>query len=251
MRVFSVWGFSQSGKTTTIENIIRELRKRRYRVGSVKNIHCHDFAMDTEGTNTHRHREAGSQLVTAWGGKETDILFKERISLDRILNFYDHDFVVLEGVRDTNVPKIVTGHTIDDIDDKLDETVFAISGRVSKEIESYKGIPVINSINRVEELVDLIEDKVYPRLPEFPPDCCDACGYSCRELGARILRGESRRQDCIIGHGEEYIQLFIGDKQIPMVPFVKTILHNGIMGLVSELEGYDKFKDITIKVGKK
>jgi molybdopterin-guanine dinucleotide biosynthesis protein B len=30
MRIFSVFGITQSGKTTTIENIIRELKKRRY-----------------------------------------------------------------------------------------------------------------------------------------------------------------------------------------------------------------------------
>ena len=39
MKVFSVIGISKSGKTTTIENIIKELRKRNYSVGSVKEIH--------------------------------------------------------------------------------------------------------------------------------------------------------------------------------------------------------------------
>ncbi|HCS10941.1 MAG TPA: molybdopterin-guanine dinucleotide biosynthesis protein, partial [Clostridiales bacterium] len=54
MKVFSVIGITKSGKTTTIENIIKELRKRNYTVGSVKEIHFEEFKMDVEGTNTHR-----------------------------------------------------------------------------------------------------------------------------------------------------------------------------------------------------
>jgi molybdopterin-guanine dinucleotide biosynthesis protein B len=52
MKVFSVIGLSKSGKTTTIENIIKELRRRNYTVGSVKEIHFEKFKMDIEGTFT-------------------------------------------------------------------------------------------------------------------------------------------------------------------------------------------------------
>ncbi|HOO12852.1 MAG TPA: molybdopterin-guanine dinucleotide biosynthesis protein B, partial [Bacillota bacterium] len=134
MRVFSVFGITQSGKTTTIENIIRELRKRRYSVGSVKEIHFEKFAIDKEGTNTYRHRMAGSELVTARGYKETDILFQRMLSMDEILRFYHHDFVVLEGVTDCNVPKIVTARNTAEVDERLDDTVFAISGRIANDL---------------------------------------------------------------------------------------------------------------------
>ena len=87
MKVFSVVGITQSGKTTTIENIIKELRGRGYSVGSVKEIHFEEFAIDTEGTNTFRHKEAGSQLVTARGNYETDMLFQEKLHIDRLLSF--------------------------------------------------------------------------------------------------------------------------------------------------------------------
>lgn len=71
MKVFSVYGITKSGKTTTIENIIRELKRRGYTVGSVKEIHYEKFAIDTEGTNTDRHRRAGAEPVTARGHFET------------------------------------------------------------------------------------------------------------------------------------------------------------------------------------
>lgn len=160
MKVFSVIGITKSGKTTTIENIIKELRKRNYTVGTIKEIHFHDFKMDVEGTNTDRHRKAGAELVTARGAYETDILYQEKLSIEKILSFYTQDFVVMEGVRDTTAPKIVTAHDVQGIEDRMDDTVFLISGRISAEISEHKGIPAINSMTDVEKLVDFIEEKV-------------------------------------------------------------------------------------------
>ncbi|HZX47211.1 MAG TPA: molybdopterin-guanine dinucleotide biosynthesis protein B [Clostridia bacterium] len=247
MRVFSVFGITQSGKTTTIENIIRELRKRRYSVGSVKEIHFEKFAIDREGTNTYRHRMAGSELVTARGYKETDILFQRMLSMDEILKFYHHDFVVLEGVTDCNVPKIVTAHNTAEVDERLDDTVFAISGRIANDLKEYRGIPVINPMEDTERLVDLVEQKVYERLPDFPPECCRACGYSCRELGIRILKGEARREDCVLS--DSNIKLLIDGREIDMVPFVQKILFNAVEGVVKELEGYKKGAKVEIRIG--
>ncbi|SDK16691.1 molybdopterin-guanine dinucleotide biosynthesis protein MobB [Natronincola ferrireducens] len=249
MKVFTVCGITQSGKTTTIENIIRELKKRRYSVGSVKEIHFEAFAIDEKGSNTDRHRRAGSELVTARGYYETDVLFPTRISIEEILRFYHQDYVVLEGVTDSNVPKIITAHTIEEIEERLDGRVFAISGRIVNEIQEYKGIPVISTIDEVTKLVDLIEEKVYEKLPEFPKECCGACGYDCIELGIKILKGEAKREDCIIS--QEAIELLIDDKTIPMVPFVQNILYNAVTAVVKELEGYKKGHKITVKIGEK
>lgn len=251
MKVFSVLGITKSGKTTTIENIIKELKKRKYTVGSIKDIHFEKFAIDQEGTNTHRHKMAGSELVTARGYYETDVLFPKRLSVNEILRFYNQEYVVLEGVEDTNAPKIITAHTIEEIDERLDDTVFAISGRISNELQNYKGIPVINSIKDIEKLVDLIEDKVYEKLPEFPEECCGACGYNCRELGIEILKGRARRESCIIGHEDENIQLFINNQKVSIVPFVQKILYNAVMGVVKELDGYQSGADVMIKVGER
>lgn len=246
MKVFSVVGITQSGKTTTIENIIKELRGRGYSVGSVKEIHFEEFAIDTEGTNTFRHKEAGSQLVTARGNYETDMLFQEKLHIDRLLSFYDHDFVVLEGVTDANVPKIISAHNEKEIMERLDDMVFAVSGRISNKIDEFNGLPVINSILNIEALVDLIEEKVYDRLPSFPKECCSECGYSCRELGVRILKGEAKREDCILNNSK--IELQIDGKHIDMVPFVQDILYNTVLGVVKELKGYEKDKEIIIKI---
>lgn len=247
MKVFSVFGITKSGKTTTIENIISELRRRGYSVGSVKEIHYQEFAIDQEGTNTYRHRKAGSQLVTARGLSETDVLFQEMLPVEKILGFYNYDFVVLEGVTDCNAPKIICAHTTDEIDERLDDTVFAISGIVSNSMKEYKGIPVINAIENTGELVDLIEKKVYEKLPDYDPKCCSACGYGCRGLGIKILKGEASVDDCVINRSG--VKLYIGGKPIKMVPFVQRILCSTVKGVVGELDGYTPDAPIEIKIG--
>ena len=246
MKVLSVIGISQSGKTTTIENIIRELTRRGRTVGTIKEIHFHDFKMDMDGTNTHRHRQAGAALVTARGDNETDVMFQEKLTVNDILKFYNHDYVVMEGVRDSSSAKIVTAHDVEGIESRLDGTVIAISGRIAAELKEYKEIPVINSMTHVKELVDLIEMKSFSPLPDVNDECCRACGFTCYELGAIIAQGLSHRDDCVLDRQE--VVLRIDGTEIPMVPFVQRIIKNTIIGLSIELNGYSDNGDIEICV---
>jgi molybdopterin-guanine dinucleotide biosynthesis protein B len=162
MKVFSITGVSASGKTTTVEAVAAELRRRNYTVGSVKDIHFEGYAMDQEGTNTYRHKAAGSQLVTARGLYETDVLFQARLSLGEILRFYDHDFVILEGAPDFYGPGIITAHTEAEIELRMRTEVFAISGQIANRLTIYRGLPVINAMTGAAKLVDLIEAAVTP-----------------------------------------------------------------------------------------
>jgi molybdopterin-guanine dinucleotide biosynthesis protein B len=248
MKGFSVIGISNTGKTTTIENILKELVKRNYTVGTIKEIHYHDFKMDSEGTNTSRHKEAGSSLVTARGAFETDVMYQYKLSINEILSFYDYDYVVMEGVRDTPSPKIVTAHDIKGIEDKIDETTFVISGQISNTMREYKGIPVINSMTDVERLVDLIEEKVFDLLPDMKDECCQACGYTCKELSSLIIKGKAKRNDCILNN--QKVGLKINGKEIAMVPFVQKILKNSIRAIVKELDGFNENGDIEICIKK-
>lgn len=244
MKVFSVIGITKSGKTTTIENIIKELRKRNYTVGSVKEIHYEKFKMDVEGTNTHRHKMAGSQLVTARGYHETDILFQERLDINDLLNYYNHDYVILEGVRDTCAPKIVTAHDEKGILDRMDETTFLISGQISNKMTEYEGIPLINSMTEIEKMVDFIEEKVFDRLPDMKDECCSACGYTCSQLSSKILKGQKERSDCALT--KQDVILKIDGQEITMVPFVQNILKNAVEGIAKELSGYTESGDIEV-----
>ena len=247
MKVFSVSGLTKSGKTTTVENVIRELKARGYSVGSVKEIHYHAFKMDVEGTNTDRHSKAGAELVTARGMNETDILYPAMLPMDKILSFYDQDYVVLEGVNDINAPRIVTAHDIDGIEQKRDYRTIAISGVIADTMSEYKGLPVIHCINDTKRLVDLIEEKVPELLPDFDPECCGACGYDCHTMLERILSGQSRRSDCVIS--QTNIDVTVNGKPLKMVPFVQDILRNTMLGILRLLDGYQEGADIRLSIG--
>lgn len=247
MKVFSVAGYTKSGKTTTIEEVIQVLKSRNYSVGSVKDIHFEAFKMDQEGTNTDRHRKAGSQLVTARGLHETDILFQRQLDLYEIAKFYEVDYLVVEGIRDANVPMILTADCQKDLNERWNDHVFAVSGKIADQIEDYRGLPAISAMDQAEKLVDLIERKVFDLLPDFPYDCCHACGGTCRELGVSILKGEKDRADCVLD--QSAVRLTINGNPIPMVPFVQNILKNAVMGVVQELEGFQEEPSIKVELG--
>ena len=160
MKVFSVFGVSKTGKTSSVEAVICELRRRGYSVGSVKDIHFEDFAMDRVGSDTHRHKCAGAELVTARGLFETDVLYPGRLPLVQVLAFYNQDYVVLEGTNEFYGPGILSAKNTEEIDNRLRSTVFAITGRISEELSEYKGLPVINALTDVGQLADLIERAV-------------------------------------------------------------------------------------------
>ena len=247
MKVFSVFGITNSGKTSTIEKIITELRKRNYSVGSVKEIHFEKFAIDTEGTNTDRHKKAGSQLVSAKGYHETDILFQESLPIEKLIKFYDYDYLVLEGVTDANVPKIITAHKTEEVDERIDDSVFLLSGRLGDITDEYRGLPCISPFKNIERIVDIIEEKVCEKLPNFKAECCSECGMSCEKMLYAILRGDKKRSDCKLS--KNHISLKIDGKEIEMVPFVQKILENAVRGVVSELDGYRENGKIEIDLG--
>jgi len=247
MKVFSVCGYSQSGKTTSIEYIIRELIARGYKVGSVKEIHFEGFSMDSDGgSNTVRHRAAGAGLVTARGLSETDVMFPAKLDIRKILSFYEgFDYVVCEGVRDAYIPMILTANTLEDLDKNWNDYVFCVSGRIADSIGEYRGIPAFSAPTASSALVDFIEDKAFDLLPGVTQEQCGTCGGDCREMALRILRGLARREDCVSDQGAE---LIIDGQRVGLVPFVQKALQGTVLGFIGELKGYKKDAEIIIKI---
>jgi molybdopterin-guanine dinucleotide biosynthesis protein MobB len=64
-RILTVAGLKRSGKTTVAAALIRELRARGFRVGSVKSIRHHPLSLDTSGADTRTHAEAGAEFTIA------------------------------------------------------------------------------------------------------------------------------------------------------------------------------------------
>jgi len=157
MKVFCVCGPSGSGKTTTIEKLIGELLGRGHRVASIKDIHSDKFDFDKPGTNTWRHMEAGSAMVVGRGMGKTAVMIPERLEIADLLRWFDHDYVVIEGGREEPFPKILAAKTVEEIEERLDESVFAVSGVISEKGIEISGVPVVNGLGDIGKLADLVE----------------------------------------------------------------------------------------------
>jgi molybdopterin-guanine dinucleotide biosynthesis adapter protein len=105
--VITIVGHSNSGKTTLIEKLIPELKRRGYRVGTIKHTH-HGFSMDQKGKDTYRHRDAGADAVLAASPGQIAIVKSiAEFSIDSLLPYFqDMDIVLVEGFKQEKKPKI-------------------------------------------------------------------------------------------------------------------------------------------------
>jgi len=91
-----------SGKTTLVENLVKELGKRGSSVATVKKIHEENFTIDKEEKDTWRHAKAGASIVVAAAPKEIALIKKIREGerLKEALKFLGKeklDFIIIEG----------------------------------------------------------------------------------------------------------------------------------------------------------
>jgi len=171
--VVAVVGSHGSGKTTTIEYLISSLTTQGYRVGSVKHIHHEDFSIDTPGTNTWRHMQAGSKVTVAVAPKETVIIKKtdsELRNLDKILRLLAYeklDYIFVEGFhrlisKREDIPKIVTAKNMEDLKETLKRTshILAVSGIIAQKPRDVQGmnLPVIQLPDDCDKLLGMLKD---------------------------------------------------------------------------------------------
>lgn len=105
----SIVGRHNSGKTTLIEQVIKELVARGHDVGSIKH-HSHvGFDIDYPGKDSYRHRAAGaSEVVIAAPDMlaRVKMLQEEVECSDIVRSMPGHDIIVVEGYRKSGLPTI-------------------------------------------------------------------------------------------------------------------------------------------------
>ena len=105
----SIVGRHNSGKTTLIEQVIKELVARGHDVGSIKH-HSHvGFDIDYPGKDSYRHRAAGaSEVVIAAPDMLARVkMLQEEVECNNIVrSMPGHDIIVVEGYRKSGLPTI-------------------------------------------------------------------------------------------------------------------------------------------------
>lgn len=219
MKIVSIVGKKNTGKTSLTVKVIEELTKRGYNVASIKHSH-HSIEMDKENTDTWKHKQAGANLVVGVGST-TFFNAKKEHDLNRILfmlkHFDEYDFVIIEGYKKYNYPKIITSP------DVKDEYTIA-------EIDSFN----IDE-NGVSQLADLIEQRGHDIIDTL---FANNCGFNNGETIAREIR---KRNLSIDNLDDIKSYLSIDGKVVGLNRFVSDFIKQSIVGVINtlNLEDYD------------
>ncbi len=100
---------SGTGKTTLLEKLIPELKRRGYRVGAIKHD-AHRFEIDHPGKDSYRLAAAGADTTLITSPGKLALVRKHAASppVEEIVATYfaDADIVLAEGFRRTTLPRI-------------------------------------------------------------------------------------------------------------------------------------------------
>ncbi|MCX7981677.1 MAG: molybdopterin-guanine dinucleotide biosynthesis protein B [Syntrophales bacterium] len=156
--VLSIVGRSNSGKTTLIEKIIPELKKRGWQVGTIKH-NRHGFEIDHEGKDSYRHRRAGAKVTVIASPQQIAVIqeVERDYEIGELISRFISgvDIVLVEGFKENAYPKIEMrrfGVSGDPIYGKKDN-LLAYVGDVREERE----VPFFHW-DEIEKIVDLIEE---------------------------------------------------------------------------------------------
>ena len=101
-KVVNFVGYSNSGKTTLIEKLIKILKCDGFSIAVIKDTH-HDFDIDRPGKDTYRFREAGASQIVARSDQRWALLTEtpeEKVSLTYLLSqLQSCDLVFVEGFK--------------------------------------------------------------------------------------------------------------------------------------------------------
>lgn len=154
-RIFAISGFSGTGKTTLVKNLVKHLTERGYSVGTVKSSK-YDI-LPPEGTDTYIHLKASAHPVVLLGPSTTTIRYTRRLSQSEVLERIDADIVVFEGFKSSSIPRVwcVGDQSIDQMN--IPDRTHAIISWKSTEIEDAHSLPVLQS-DAIDEIADMIEE---------------------------------------------------------------------------------------------
>jgi molybdopterin-guanine dinucleotide biosynthesis protein MobB len=104
--VYSIVAFSNTGKTTMLEKLIPELRRRGLKAAVIKHD-AHEFEIDKPGKDSWRLTQAGATVTIVASATKAAILENRFIPIDELIaRITDVDIILTEGYKHGPWPKI-------------------------------------------------------------------------------------------------------------------------------------------------
>ncbi len=205
--IVSIVGNSDSGKTTLVEKLLRELKGRGYRVATVKHA-AGGITIDQPDTDSWRHIRAGSE-ATIVSSPERIVLIKPVAAdstLDEITRFFgeDYDIILAEGFKQADAPKI--------------------------EVHRRETGPPLADIKRLFAIVT--DEPLETSARQFAPD-------EVKALADLIEAG-------FIKPRRERLSLYVNGSLLTLSVFPGEFITNVLLAMVASLKGVGKVKDVAV-----
>ncbi len=215
--LLGICGYSNSGKTTLIERIIKEMKD--VKIGVVK----HAKEVDVPGKDSSRFIKAGASEVVLINNLVHII---KRVNLYKIVKEMNYDLILLEGFKSYKwIPKICLG------DAECENCI----------MRNPEFSDVMKYIKRESEI-----EKIMKNLPNFN---CGECDHrNCREMAEAIYRGEDKYENCRYWNPDAMIEVRVNDKDIYMGKFAQDVVIKTISGMLSAFKGVKEIKDVEIRI---
>ncbi len=224
MKIISIIGTKDTGKTTLVTRVVEKLSQKGYSVGTMKFSHVH---FDLADKDTGKHRQAGAKIVVGTG-KETFILFDNPLDVENIIttieSYVELDFLVIEGFKSSKFAKISVSSLKDDY------TIHQVD------------VKALND-EKMDEMVEIIEKRSYGLLQDLN---CKKCGFeSCADFSRAKVQGQAPEVHCKSQFKKALLE--VNGKRIPLNPFVQNIIAKTVTGMVDSLDKDSEDID-TIKI---
>jgi len=209
--VVSIVGKSESGKTTLIEKLIRELKSRGYRVATIKHS-PQESDFDKPGKDSWRHIQAGSD-ATAVSSSDKVVMIKpiaQEATVDEVASLLgeDYDIILVEGFKQGSAPKI--------------------------EVHRKDGGTLIEGIKKLIAVVT--DEPLEIRARQFSPEDTGA-------LADLLEKGFIKPQ-------KERVSLYVNNIPITLTLFPRQFISNVVLAMVSCLKGVGEIQNLKIFVKK-
>lgn len=205
--IVSIVGRSKSGKTTLLENLIVELKKRGYRVGTMKHTPL-GMTWSDDDKDSQRHIKAGSE-ATIMVAPDKLVLIKpvtEAPSLEEVARLFseDCDIILAEGFKQGDAPKIEVHR---------------------------RG--VATPLKDVKKLFAIATD--------------EKLDTTVRQFALDDIKGMANLiEEGFIKPHKEHLLFYVNDESIPLSAFPRDIITNVLLGIANSLKGVGIIKTLKI-----
>jgi molybdopterin-guanine dinucleotide biosynthesis protein B len=136
--IFQIIGSKDSGKTTLIERMINEAKKRGLTVSVIKHSH---HEIDLKYKDTWRFKSAGADLILFLSPTET-IIITNNVNIS-IINLLPTDLILIEGFSDLDLGYKFNIKDIKELDKLFEEFLI-----------------ILNNCNKKDNILIKVNDKI-------------------------------------------------------------------------------------------